>query len=50
MNNNDSVYGLYAYGKTQSNYQTTISYDSSTKLGINNLSDTDKGNVKVKTI
>ena len=48
-NNGDSVFALYAYGETKSNYTVSISYDSSCSLGRTNLSD-EIGNVTVNKL
>ena len=48
-NNKDKMYALYAYGLTKDNYTVTISYDTNSNIGRNNL-DNDIGNVIVSRI
>ena len=48
-NNKDKMYALYAYGLTKDNYTVTISYDTNSNIGRNNLDD-DIGNVIVSRI
>ena len=49
LNNVDTMYALYAYGETKSDYTVSISYDSSCSLGRTNLSD-EIGNVTVNQL